>query len=90
MPNSTIDKDKMTVKRKGEVIAEGPIELDPTNSPKQLDDKLMSGQTDLTIYIRVGDYLIQCGHRGGKTRPTEFATGTTKGGAYLSIGEGVA
>ncbi len=75
----------MTVKRKDEVIAEGPITLDTKTSPKQLDFRLTSGQTDLTIYIRVGDYLIQCGHRDGKTRPSEFATGTSKGGAYLIV-----
>lgn len=81
----TIEKDKMTVKRKGEVIAEGSIDLDPKKSPRHLDVRLTSGQTDLTIYIRVGDYLIQCGSRDGKTRPSDFATGTAKGGAYLLV-----
>jgi uncharacterized protein (TIGR03067 family) len=62
-----IDKDKMIFKNKDEVIAEGQIDLDPTRSPKHMDFRLTSGQTDLIIYIRVGDYLIKCGHRDGKT-----------------------
>jgi uncharacterized protein (TIGR03067 family) len=84
-PRYIFDKDKLTFKVKDEVIAEGPIDLDPTRSPKHMELRLTSGQTDLTIYIRVGDYLIQCGHRDGKTRPSEFATGTPNGGAYLVI-----
>jgi uncharacterized protein (TIGR03067 family) len=81
----TIAKDQMIVKRKGDVIAEGPIELDATRSLKQMDYRLNSGQVDLIIFIRVGDYLIQCGHRDGKTRPSEFATNTSNGGAYLIV-----
>lgn len=83
----TIDKDKMVVKRKGEVLAEGPIEIDATRSPKHMDYRLNSGQVDLIVFIRVGDYLIQCGHRDGKTRPSEFATNTStsNGGAYLIV-----
>jgi uncharacterized protein (TIGR03067 family) len=81
----TFGKDKLTVKRKDTVIAEGPIELDPTRSPRHLDFQRTDGQTELTIYIRVGDYLIQCGRRDGKTRPTEFATATANGGAYLIV-----
>jgi uncharacterized protein (TIGR03067 family) len=80
-----IDKDKMTFKKKDEVIAEGPIELDPTRSPKHMDYRLTSGQTDLIVYIRTGDYLIKCGRRDGKTRPSEFATGTANGGEYLIV-----
>jgi uncharacterized protein (TIGR03067 family) len=82
----TVEKDKLTVERNGGVYAEGQIELDPTKSPKQLDFRRTDGrQTELTIYIRVGDLLIQCGHRDGKPRPTELATATAKGGAYLIV-----
>ncbi len=81
----TIEKDKMIVKRNGDVFGEGPIEIDATRSPKQMDYRLNSGQVDLIIFIRVGDYLIQCGHRDGKTRPSEFATNTSNGGAYLIV-----
>jgi uncharacterized protein (TIGR03067 family) len=81
----TIEKDKLTVKRDGEVTAEGPLELDPTRSPKHLDFQRTGGQTEMTIYVRVGDYLILCGRRDGKTRPSEFATGTANGGEYLIV-----
>jgi uncharacterized protein (TIGR03067 family) len=81
----TFADDKLTVKRGDQVIAEGPIDLDPTKVPKHLDFRLTSGQTDLTIYIREGDHLIQCGCRDGKTRPSEFAAGTANGGEYLIV-----
>ena len=32
-----------------------------------------------------GYYLLQCGRRDGKTRPSEFATGTANGGEYLIV-----
>jgi uncharacterized protein (TIGR03067 family) len=82
---SIIDKDVVRVKYKGKVTSEGTISLDPTKSPKHMDVRFDFGQTDVTIYLRVGDYLIQCGHRDGKTRPVEFASGTVKGGAYLVV-----
>jgi uncharacterized protein (TIGR03067 family) len=81
-----IDKDKWTTKSNGEVKSEGTIIGPyPARSPKHLDVQQATGQTELTIYIRVGDHLIQCGHRDGKTRPSEFATGTPNGGAYLIV-----
>ena len=80
-----IEKDTFTVRKREGVLAEGTIELDATRSPKQLDFRLTTGQTDVIIDIRVGDYWIQCGNRDGKTRPTQFATGTPDGGAYLLV-----
>ena len=77
--------DRLIVKNKDKTVLQGTVSLDPTTSPRQLDVQFDSGQTDVTIYIRVGEYLIQCGHRDGKTRPTEFASGTPKGGAYLIV-----
>ncbi len=79
------DKDTITVKKKEGVLAEGSIELDATRTPKHLDFKRKSGQTQLCIYFRVGDYMIHCGRRDGKTRPSEFATGTANDGEYLII-----
>jgi hypothetical protein len=67
------------------VYAEGRFEIDTTKSPKQLVFQLASGQTDLTIYTRVGDLLIQCGHSDGITWPTEFETATQKGRDYLIV-----
>jgi uncharacterized protein (TIGR03067 family) len=81
----TIEEQKITVKKKDEVIVEGDLKLDASTSPMQLDFQFTSGQTDLTIYVRAGGYLIQCGHRDGKTRPKEFATGTGEGGAYVIV-----
>jgi uncharacterized protein (TIGR03067 family) len=81
----TITGDKISWKRKGEVIEEGTIELDATRSPKHLNYQFNSGRSDPTIYIRVGDYFVQCGRRNGKTRPSEFATGTANGGEYLIV-----
>jgi uncharacterized protein (TIGR03067 family) len=80
-----IEKDKVTYKQNGETLFEGKVELDPTTNPKQLDQYFTSGRTDLTIYVRVGDYLIQCGNHDGKTRPTEFVSGSKKGGVYLNV-----
>jgi hypothetical protein len=33
----------------------------------------------------LGDYLAQCGNAVGKPRPTEFVSGTEKGGVYLNV-----
>ena len=81
----TFADDKVTVTLGDQVIAEGPVDLDTTKAPRHLDFRLTSGQTDLTIYIREGDHLIQCGCRDGKTRPAEFAAGTATGGEYLIV-----
>jgi uncharacterized protein (TIGR03067 family) len=78
-------QDKITFNVNGAVSAEGTFDLDATKSPRQLDYKLTSGQVDVTIYVVVGNYLIWCGNRDGKTRPGEFTSGTDKGGAYLMV-----
>src|SRR5262249_15159339 len=56
------DQDKVTYKQNGITHLEGKVDLDPTTSVKQLDQYFTSGRTDLTIYVRAGDYLIQCGN----------------------------
>ena len=78
-----IKDDKITVQWNDETRAEGKVVLDPTKNPKQMDIQLASGEAELLIYVRTNDYVIACGNRDGKTRPTEFATGTVKGGDYL-------
>ena len=80
-----VEKNKFTVRKREGVLGEGTIAMDVTKSPKQLDFRFTTGQTDVIIYIRVGDYWIQCGNRDGKTRPAEFATGTPNGGACLLV-----
>jgi uncharacterized protein (TIGR03067 family) len=78
-----IKGDKVIFQVNGETKAEGKVVLDPTQNPRHLDFQFTSGQTDLIIYVRVGDHVIYCGNRDGKTRPTEFASGTPKDGEYL-------
>lgn len=84
-----IKGDKVTVQVNGETIAEGKVTLDPTKNPKHLDFQFTSGRTDFVsphhsiIYVRAGDHVIYCGNRDGKTRPSEFVSGTAKGGEYL-------
>ena len=78
-----IKGDKVTVRVNGETMAEGKVVVDATRNPKHLDLQFPSGQTHLIIYVRVGDRIIYCGNRDGKTRPSEFASGTAKGGDYL-------
>jgi uncharacterized protein (TIGR03067 family) len=80
-----IKGDKVTFQVNGETKADGTVVLDPTKNPKQMDFQFSSGQTDLIIYVRVGDYITYCGNRDGKTRPTEFVSGTAKGGEYLMV-----
>lgn len=79
------DKNKMIYKENGKVVAEGDLEIDATKSPKHITARFTTlNQTDVMIFFRVGDVLVLCGHRDGKTRPTQFATGTEGGGAFLT------
>ena len=80
-----IKDDNVTFQHDGKTIHKGTLVLDPTKNPKHLDIRYSSGQTDLTIYVRAGDYIIHCGNRDGKTRPVEFLSGAEKGGAYLTV-----
>ena len=80
-----IEGDKVTFQVDGKTRAEGKVVLDVTKSPKRLDFRFTSGQNDLIIYVRTGDYVIYCGNRDGKTRPTEFGCGTSTGGDYLQV-----
>jgi uncharacterized protein (TIGR03067 family) len=80
----TLKGDSITLE-KNSAAMEGKVAVDPNKNPKHLDFQFTSGQTDLMIYVRTGDYVICCGNRNGKTRPAEFATGTAKGGEYLLI-----
>jgi len=83
-------KEKAVYKRNGEAFAEGDLVVDPEKAPKHLTLSFPAkGQTDVMIFLRVGDVLILCGHRDGKTRPAQFETGTEQGGAFLSVWERV-
>jgi uncharacterized protein (TIGR03067 family) len=71
--------------KNGGTIVEGKVVLDAAKTPKHLDLRFTWGQTDVIIYVRAGNYLIQCGNRDGKTRPAEFVSGTKKGGEFLTV-----
>jgi uncharacterized protein (TIGR03067 family) len=84
-----IDKDQMSFKldkNDKNAVSWGTLEIDPTKRLKCLDYRMTTrDQTDLMIYIRAGDYLIVCYSSGGKTRASEFASGTPDGGDYLLV-----
>jgi uncharacterized protein (TIGR03067 family) len=70
----------------GNGILKARMSTNASKEPKHLDlENLDTGRTDVTIYVRAGDYLIQCGNRDGKTRPTKFATGVEGGGEYIIV-----
>ena len=78
-----IKGDHLTVKVDGRTRDEGTVVLDPTQNPKQLYLRMNSGPTHAIIYVRVGDHVIYCGNRQEEPLPTEFESGTAKGGEYL-------
>jgi uncharacterized protein (TIGR03067 family) len=80
-----IDGHRCIYEENGNELAKGKVLLRATKDPKHLDFEWSSGQTDVTIYVRAGDYIIQCGNRDGKTRPVEFRSGVEGGGAFLTI-----
>ena len=79
-----IDGHKLTFNWSGDT-GKGRMSINASMEPKHLDIEFESGQTDVTIYVRSGDYVIQCGNRDGKTRPTKFATGVEGGGDYRIV-----
>jgi uncharacterized protein (TIGR03067 family) len=80
----TIKGDRVVCKNGG-TIMEGKVVLDATKNPKHLDLQFAAGHADVIIYVRAGNFLIFCGNRAGKARPTEFASGTEKGGEALTV-----
>jgi uncharacterized protein (TIGR03067 family) len=78
-----ISGDKVTVQVGGRTQDEGRVVLDPTHNPKRLYLRMNSGPTHAIIYVRVGDHVIYCGNRREEPPPSEFASGTAKGGEYL-------
>jgi uncharacterized protein (TIGR03067 family) len=82
------DGSKVTFKQDSETVAEGKADVDPMKSPKHMTIKWnIREQPDVIIFIRVGNFLTMCGRRNGGTRPTEFASGTEKGGEFLNVWE---
>ena len=78
-----ISGDKVTVQVDGRTRDEGRVVLDPTQNPKQMYLRMNAGPTHAIIYVRAGNHVIYCGNRRQGPLPSEFATGTAKGGEYL-------
>jgi uncharacterized protein (TIGR03067 family) len=76
---------KVVIENNGKAISEPEVRLNAAAFPKQLDLHWDANRRDSTIYVRCGDYLIQCGNRDVDTHPREFASGTEKGGAYMLV-----
>jgi uncharacterized protein (TIGR03067 family) len=76
----TFKGDKYTVHKGDEVIQTCTLKPDPSKSPKAFDSTVTEGPTKgmviLAIYEIDGDTLKVCFDPEGKTRPTEFKTGT--------------
>jgi len=78
-----IKGDKVTVQVDGRTHDEGRVVLDPTQNPKRLYLRMNGGPTHAIIYVRAGNHVIYCGNRREEPLPSEFASGTAKGGEYL-------
>ena len=80
-----IAKGKHTVYFKDKAIAEGvAFRIDPTKTPKEVEDTLKDGQKILGIYELDGDTLRSCVAAVGKERPTRFS-GATGSGCTLRV-----
>jgi uncharacterized protein (TIGR03067 family) len=80
----TVDGHELTTDWDGS-RGEARFHINASSEPKHLDIVFAQDRKDLTIYVRAGAYLIQCGNRDGKPRPTRFATGVEGGGEYLIV-----
>jgi uncharacterized protein (TIGR03067 family) len=74
-----VQGDRYKQQEKDQVKEDGVIKLDPAQSPKAIDLRIMSGddkgKTQLGIYKLDGDTLTVClAKAGDKDRPKEFAT----------------
>jgi uncharacterized protein (TIGR03067 family) len=74
----SFDKDKAVCVVTGTKVKNDDLEgilvlVDVSQNPAQLNVQFPERKLDEFIYVRVGDYMIMCGQRGGH-RPTEFKT----------------
>jgi hypothetical protein len=77
-----ISDDRMDFRAGGETRVETTIEVDPAQ--EHFTQKFKEGQVYCSIFTRVGGFLILCGNRD-KERPSEFASGTDKGGEFFIV-----
>src|SRR4051794_2727243 len=73
-----MEGDTFTYREGDKVVTQGTRKLDPTRSPKAVDDTHtvgpFKGKTYLGIYKLEGDTFTTCNGSAGQPRPTEFAT----------------
>jgi uncharacterized protein (TIGR03067 family) len=73
-----MEGDTFTYKKGDEVVTQGTRKLDPTQSPKAVDDTHtlgpFKGKTYLGIYKLEGDTFTTCNGSAGRLRPIDFAT----------------
>jgi uncharacterized protein (TIGR03067 family) len=73
-----MEGDTFTYKEGDEVVTQGTRKLDPTQSPKAVDDTHtlgpFKGKTYLGIYKLEGDTFTTCNGSAGQPRPIDFAT----------------
>jgi uncharacterized protein (TIGR03067 family) len=81
-----IDGRKAVFQAEGYETREGTINVDVTKTPRHLNFST-GGLTIRCLYVRAGDHVIMCMGFGDRERPTEFVTGSAKGGASLYVWE---
>ena len=82
-----MDGDRFTFTRDGQVVTQGTRKLDPSKSPRAVDDThtlgTFQGKTYRGIYAIDGDTFRTCNGSAGQDRPTSFAT--TPGSGLLLV-----
>ena len=78
-----MEGETFTVLQGGQVVVQGIRKLDPTTTPKSVDDTHTSGpfkgRTYRGIYRLEDDTFTTCNGSAGQARPTEFATKPSSG-----------
>lgn len=79
----TIEGDKYTVRRDGQLVQAGTYKLDPSKSPRAIDMTVVEGPAKGTvmpgIYQFDGDVMRVCFDATGRKRPTEFKSAAGSG-----------
>ena len=74
----TIQADQFVLRKDSVIISEGRLTLDPTKSPKEIDEAITTGpnkgKTFLAIYEIDDEHHKICFAAAGKVRPTAFSS----------------